>query len=79
MPRSRSSFSKRQKEHARQEKQREKALRRSERKQSQSDAPVDEMDELRAHAEAQAALFRVGDEDSSNAEPADNEHTESPE
>lgn len=64
MPRSRSTFGKRQKEQARQERQREKALRRSERKQTKPENSVDEMHELQKHAEEQAALFRVGDEES---------------
>ncbi|HEY7352140.1 MAG TPA: hypothetical protein VH596_05175 [Terriglobales bacterium] len=67
MPRSRSTFSKRQKEQARQQKQREKALRRTERKQSRSEVSVDEMDELQKHAEAQAALFQVGNDERSEA------------
>ena len=69
MPRGRSTFGKRQKEQARQQKQRDKLARKSERKQTRPDSPAgDEMDELRAHAEEQAALFRVGadDEDSSD-------------
>jgi len=68
MPRSGSTFSKRQKEQARQQRQREKALRRSERKQTkpdvQADVQADEMHELQKHAEAQAALFRVGEDES---------------
>lgn len=65
MPRGRSSFGKRQKEQARQQKQRDKAQRRTERKQAKPEVPADEMNELRQHAEAQAALFRIGDEESS--------------
>jgi hypothetical protein len=61
MPRGRSTFTKRQKEHARQEKQRAKAERRSQRRLGGSDvSPQDELQELREHAEAQAAIFRVG-------------------
>ena len=63
MPRGRSTFNKRQKEQARQQKQRDKAERRSQRKEERPEVGVDEMDELRKHAEAQAALFRVGSED----------------
>lgn len=65
MPRGRSTFGKRQKEQARQQKQRDKLARKSERKQTtRPDGPAgDEMDELRAHAEEQAALFRVGADD----------------
>jgi len=51
----------RQKEHARQQKQRAKAERRSQRRLGGSDvSPQDELQELREHAEAQAAMFRVG-------------------
>ena len=61
MPRSRSTFAKRQKEHARQQKQRDKAERRKQRKQEEPvEGSVDEMAELREHAAAQAALFDIG-------------------
>ena len=64
MPRGRSTFTKRQKEQTRQQKQRDKAERRVQRKQDKPEGVVvDEMQELREHAEAQAALFRVGSED----------------
>lgn len=63
MPRGRSTFNKRQKEQARQQKQRDKAERRMQRKEEQPGSALNEMDELRKHAEAQAALFRVGGED----------------
>jgi hypothetical protein len=64
MPRGRSTFTKRQKEQTRQQKQRDKAERRSQRKQDKPEGVVvDEMQELREHAEAQAALFRIGSED----------------
>ena len=64
MPRGRSTFTKRQKEQTRQQKQREKAARRTQRKQDKPEGVVvDEMQELREHAEAQAALFRIGSED----------------
>jgi hypothetical protein len=64
MPRGRSTFNKRQKEQTRQQKQREKAERRVQRKQDKPEGVVvDEMQELREHAEAQAALFRIGSED----------------
>jgi hypothetical protein len=62
MPRGRSTFHKRQKEMARQQKQRDKAERKSQRKQDKPESEVDEMAELRAHAEEQAALFHVGPE-----------------
>jgi len=68
MPRGRSTFTKRQKEQTRQQKQREKAERRSQRKQDKPEGVViDEMQELREHAEAQAALFRIGSEDESGS------------
>jgi hypothetical protein len=69
MPRGRSTFTKRQKEHTRQQKQRDKAERRNERKQEKPVAgSVDEMAELREHAAAQAALFNLGVEDPETAE-----------
>jgi len=65
MPQGKSTFTKRQKEQARQQKQRDKAERRNQRKQEKPEAgaQVDEMSELRAHAEAQAALFHVGSDE----------------
>jgi hypothetical protein len=64
MPRGRSTFTKRQKEHTRQQRQRDKAERRSQRKQGEPVADsVDEMAELRKHAAEQAALFNLGAED----------------
>lgn len=64
MPRGRSTFTKRQKEQTRQQKQRDKAERRSQRKENKPEgAVVDEMQEMREHAQAQAALFRIGSED----------------
>lgn len=69
MPRGRSTFTKRQKEQARQQKQRDKAERRNQRKQEGAMAgSVDDVAELRKHAEEQAALFNVGVEDGSPAE-----------
>ncbi len=59
MPRGRSTFNKRQKEQARQQRQRDKAQRRIQRKEEKSELALNE-DELRKHAEAQAALFEVG-------------------
>ena len=74
MPRGRSTFTKRQKEHTRQQRQLDKAERRAQRKHEDT-APgtVDEMAELRRHAAEQAALFNLGADDE---EPADqsNEH-----
>ena len=70
MPRGRSTFTKRQKEQTRQQKQRDKAERRVQRKENKPEdgAVVDEMQELREHAQAQAALFRIGSEDEPAAE-----------
>jgi hypothetical protein len=66
--RGRSSFTKRQKEHTRQQKQRDKAERRSQRKTEEpagtaGDAGELDLDELQRHAAEQAALFQMGDDD----------------
>ena len=72
MPRGRSTFTKRQKEHTRQQRQRDKAERRNQRKQEKPvEGNVDEMAELREHAAAQAALFNMGVEETETAD----EHT----
>jgi hypothetical protein len=63
MPRGRSSFTKRQKEQARQQKQREKALRRSERNQAKPESTTEDLSELQEHAAAQAALFNIGEDE----------------
>lgn len=64
MPRGRSTFTKRQKEHTRQQRQRDKAERRNQRKQDKAaGAGLDDMAEMREHAAEQAALFNVGNED----------------
>ena len=75
MPRGRSTFTKRQKEHTRQQRQRDKAERRNQRKQEKS-APgsIDEMRELREHAAEQAALFNLGTEDPDTPEPSTSDH-----
>jgi hypothetical protein len=64
MPRGRSTFTKRQKEQARQQKQRDKAERKVQRKSEEKPdvSPEDEMAELREHAAAQAAMFQMGSE-----------------
>jgi hypothetical protein len=63
MPRGRSTFTKRQKEHTRQQRQRDKAERKNQRKQERpEEGTVDEMAELRQHAAEQAALFNLGAE-----------------
>lgn len=65
--RGRSSFTKRQKEHTRQQKQRDKAERRIQRKDEPAGASNDsselDMDELQRHAAEQAALFQMGDDE----------------
>jgi hypothetical protein len=61
MPRGRSTFTKRQKEHARQQRQRDKAERKNQRRlENPVESSVDEMAELREYAAAQAALFNIG-------------------
>jgi hypothetical protein len=73
MPRGRSTFTKRQKEHTRQQRQKDKAERRSQRKQEKPvEGSVDEMAELRQHAAAQAALFNIGAEDDTAEEATPN-------
>ena len=60
LPTGRSTFSKRQKEQARQQRQRDKAERRNQRKQEKPELTADdEMRLLREHADEQAALFHV--------------------
>jgi hypothetical protein len=63
MPRGRSTFNKRQKEQARQQRQRDKAERKSLRKQEKQNTPLDETSELIENARAQAALFNFGAEE----------------
>jgi hypothetical protein len=61
MPRGGSTFSKRQKEQLRQQKQRDKIERRSQRNQDKPEGGGTlDLDDLRENAEAQAALFQVG-------------------
>lgn len=62
MPAGRSTFNKRQKEQQRQQKARDKAERRFQRKSDEPVSAEDEMAEMRRLAEEQAALFRIGDE-----------------
>lgn len=65
MPRGRSTFTKRQKEQTRQQRQRDKVERRNQRKQEKpAGNNADEMAELREHAAAQAAVFNIGIEES---------------
>jgi hypothetical protein len=66
--RGRSSFTKRQKEHTRQQKQRDKAERRIQRKTDEplgtsSDSNELDLSELQRHAAEQAALFQMGADD----------------
>ena len=69
MPKGRSTFTKRQKEHTRQQRQRDKAERKNQRKQEKPvEGSVDEMAELREHAAAQAALFNIGVEETETPE-----------
>ena len=75
MPRGRSTFTKRQKEQARQQKQKDKLSRKAQRSEEKPAGEVDEMAELLAHAEEQKALFSVGVDD---AEPEDLEPTQGP-
>ncbi len=67
MPRGRSTFTKRQKEQARQQKQRDKTERKTQRKQDQPEGVVvdeaEELRQMREHAAEQAALFRIGNDD----------------
>ena len=80
MARGQSTFHKRQKEQARQQKQRDKAERRNQRKQEKPEGSVevssdDEMRELREHAEAQAALFRIGTDESNSTDFSSGGHS----
>ena len=69
MPRGRSTFTKRQKEHTREQRQRDKAERRNQRKQEKTPAGrMDEMAELREHAAEQAALLNLGVEEAKTEE-----------
>jgi hypothetical protein len=68
MPKGRSTFAKRQKEHTRQQRQRDKAERRNQRKQEKTAGSPDQLAELHEHAAEQAALFNLGAEDADTAE-----------
>lgn len=57
--RGRSTFTKRQKEHARQEKRREKAERKNQRKAEKQSGTSEDMSELAQAAQEQAALLRL--------------------
>jgi len=75
MPKGRSTFTKRQKEHTRQQRQRDKAERRNQRKQEENvSGNVDEMAELRKHAAEQAALFNVGADEADTRERSTGDH-----
>ena len=69
MPTGRSTFTKRQKEHTRQQRQRDKAERRNQRKQEKAVvANPDGLTELHEHAAEQAALFNLGAQDADTKE-----------
>ena len=69
MRRGRSTFTKRQKEYTRQQRQRDKAERKNQRKQDKAvEGRVDEVAELREHVAAQAALFNLGAEEADTAD-----------
>jgi hypothetical protein len=75
--RGRSSFTKRQKEHTRQQKQRDKAERRSQRKTDDTTGTANDpseldLDELQRHAAEQAALFQMGDDVEISSIPREN-------
>ena len=75
MPRGRSTFTKRQKEHTRQQRRRDKAERRNQRKQEKAVAgSVDEMAELRQHAAEQARFNLGADEADTEQESASGDH-----
>jgi hypothetical protein len=72
MPKGRSTFTKRHKEQTRQQKQRDKAERKSQRKldkQTESGG-MESPEELRQNAEAQASLFHMTHDRSPRPEPA---------
>ena len=74
MPRGRSTFTKRQKEHTRQQRQRDKAERRNQRKEEKGVvSSVDEMAKLREYAAEQAALFNrdAGEPDAEKSSSGD--------
>ena len=75
MPRGRSTLSKRQKEHTRQQRQKDKAERKNQRRQEKPvEGSTDEMAELREHAAAQAALFNIGAEKTETADESRPDH-----
>jgi hypothetical protein len=68
MRRGRSTFTKRQKELTRQQRQRDKAERRNQRRHEKpAEGSVDEIAELHEHAAAQADLFNIGAEKTETA------------
>lgn len=69
MPGDRSTFTKRQKELTRQQRQKDKAERRNQRRQEKpAGGSMDEIAELHEHAAAQAAPFNVGVKETETAE-----------
>jgi hypothetical protein len=80
MPRGRSTFTKRQKEQARQQKQRDKNERKTQRKQDQPEGVVvvdeaEELRQMREHAAEQAALFGIGSDDEPSSDELAIPHT----
>ncbi|HMD17494.1 MAG TPA: hypothetical protein VKH18_12575 [Terriglobales bacterium] len=76
MPRGRSTFTKRQKEQARQQKQRDKNERKTQRRQDQPEGAVvvdeaEELRQMREHAAEQAALFGIGGSDDDETDPVE--------
>jgi hypothetical protein len=72
MPRGRSTFSKRQKEQARQQKQRDKNERKTLRKDEKPEGAVmdeaEELRQMREHAAEQAALFGIGADEETDSD-----------
>jgi len=75
MPRGRSTFTKRQKEQARQQKQRDKNERKTQRKEDKPGGVVldeaEELRQMREHAAEQAALFGIGSNDDDEPDSID--------
>jgi hypothetical protein len=71
MPKGRSTFTKRQKEQTRQQRQRDKAANREQRKLEKPEASsMHDLEELRRNAEAQAAMFQIGFDPSASDDPS---------
>jgi ribosome-binding protein aMBF1 (putative translation factor) len=74
--RGRSSFTKRQKEHARQQRQRDKAERKSQRKSERQSETVEDMSELTRAAQEQAALLSLEPHTQGGALPDESEKSD---